>query len=456
MQPTLLFAAATFNLAETTRMIEIARACEPAFDVQFCGYGGQFAGLIDAAGYPLHRLQPELTPEKIDYLWRVDRLEEYGQPFTVAELAQRVASERALYHQLKPAAVVMGSVLSVPISARAAGIPLLNVVPLPLSRAYLQAGLPALPNVTERLPAPLSALVNRLFNAVFLYVPLLTTNFNKVARRQGLRPFPSLMAVWEGDYNLVTDIPALTGLPQLPPHWQYVGQIVAHLDSPLPPEVRALAQDRKRPLIYFAMGSSGNREVVARVLQSFDGLPVDVIAPIRALLSDGDLFVPDNVLVTDWLPALEVNRLADLAVIHGGQGTVQTACMAGRPFVGVGMQPEQEINIDFVVRWGSALRVRRGDVTPERMRAAILQLLTDPQARERAAELAAEYAGWDGARRTADFLRAHFASSTPPAGYHPQQNLDDGRLKLRPWLVGGAAAAAALLGTLLWRRARRR
>jgi hypothetical protein len=46
-----------------------------------------------------------------------------------------------------------------------------------------------------------------------------------------------------------------------------------------------------------------------------------------------------NVLVYDWLPAPKVNPLADIAVIHGGQGTVQTACAAGTPSIGIGLQP---------------------------------------------------------------------------------------------------------------------
>lgn len=423
MKPTLLFAAATFNLAETTRMIEIARACAPSFTPQFCGYGGTFVSQITTAGFPFHLLRPELTPEKIDYLWRVDRLETYGHPFTVDELDERVASELALYRQLEPTAVVMGSVLSASISARVARLPLVNVVPFPLTRAYLQAGLPALPNMTERLPAPLRSRLDRAINAAFLRLPLLTRNFNIVAERHGLSRFPSVFGVWEGDYNLVADVPALTGVPQLPTDWHYVGPIFAHLETPLPPEVEAVLAKRSRPLVYFAMGSSGNREVVKQVLASFDGLPVDVVAPIRELLNGPTVQVPDNVVVTSWLPALQVNRTADLAVIHGGQGTVQTACMAGRPFVGVGMQPEQEINIELVVRWGSAMRIKRRQVTPERMRAAIMGLMANKEARERAAALAAEMSRWNGAAQSADFLRANFSTHTPPPTYRPQQNL---------------------------------
>ena len=44
---TLVFAVAGYNLAETGRMIEIARAARKHFDVVFASYGGQFEKLIE-------------------------------------------------------------------------------------------------------------------------------------------------------------------------------------------------------------------------------------------------------------------------------------------------------------------------------------------------------------------------------------------------------------------------
>ncbi|HSV85925.1 MAG TPA: nucleotide disphospho-sugar-binding domain-containing protein, partial [Levilinea sp.] len=382
MKPILLFGAATFNLAETTRMIEIARACGETFEPHFFGYGGQYVNFIQAVGFPFRLLQPEMTPEKIDYLYRVDRAEMYGQPFTVAELNQQVTSELGLYQHLQPAALVMGSVLSASISARVARLPLVSVVPFPRTRPYLKAGCPAIPDLIARLPLRrwTEPVVSWLLNRLLFYVPIATGNFNQVARRFGLPGFPSLLGVWEGDYNLVADIPSLTRVPHLPVNWRYIGPIYARLDSPVPPDVEALLERREKPLVYFAMGSSANKDVLVQVLEGFRGLPVQVIAPIRAHLEGSAVDVPENVLVTGWLPADKVNPRVDLAVIHGGQGTVQTACMAGIPFIGIGMQPEQDINIEEVVRFGSAVRIPKRLATPERVRAAVLRLLADENA----------------------------------------------------------------------------
>ncbi len=69
--------------------------------------------------------------------------------------------------------------------------------------------------------------------------------------------------------------------------------------------------------------------------------------------------VPPNVIVTDCLPAHQVNPMADLSLIHGGIGTVMTAALAGIPVVGVGMQPEQVANLTCLVRKGFAIRVSK-------------------------------------------------------------------------------------------------
>jgi len=274
-------------------------------------------------------------------------------------------------------------------------------------------------------------------------------NFSKVARGYGFASFPSFIGVWEGDYNLVSDLPMLTGVQNLPPNWAYVGPIFAHLSGQIPDEVLALAEEREKALVYFAMGSLGNPEIVKTVLESFAGLPVQVVAPVKAYLKKIQVHIPDNVLVTDWLPTYRVNPLADLAVIHGGQGTVQTALSSGTPFVGIGLQPEQDIHIEFAVRWGSAIRIPKKQVTTHTMQEAVLKLLKDEHARQRARELQAEYERWDGPVQVADFLREHFPSPNPPAYYHPMQNLEGERIDFRKLAL---ASLVVLAGLAAWRR----
>ncbi len=70
---TLAFSPAVYNLAETTRALEIAKACHDLFDILFVSYGGEFENLIEQEGFAIRRLKPQLIPEKIEYLYKVDQ-----------------------------------------------------------------------------------------------------------------------------------------------------------------------------------------------------------------------------------------------------------------------------------------------------------------------------------------------------------------------------------------------
>lgn len=152
------------------------------------------------------------------------------------------------------------------------------------------------------------------------------------------------------------------------------------------------------------MGSSGTPEIIARILQGFGGAPYRVIAPVKAHLEKLNVSLPDNVVVTDWLPAHKVNALADISVIHGGIGTVMTAALAGEPAVGVGMQAEQNANLDCLVRKGFAIRIAKRKADASHVLAAVKQLLSDQMAKQKARAFSAIVAQWDGPTQAAQFL----------------------------------------------------
>ena len=103
----LVFAVAGYNLAETGRMIEIARVARQFFDVLFLSYGGQFEELIEEEGFALKPMEPRLTRKKLDRL----RIVLSGETFNTVgylsakELEPRVENEIALSKELNPTAL---------------------------------------------------------------------------------------------------------------------------------------------------------------------------------------------------------------------------------------------------------------------------------------------------------------------------------------------------------------
>ena len=125
---TILFAAAGYNLAETTRMIEIAKACKDDFHIVFMSYRGKFEGMIEEEGFSIKKMEPRLTDKKLKYLDDKCRGDNpRGDWFTTEELELRVANEIDFYSETKPAALLTGWCLSTIVSTRAANVPFVMV-----------------------------------------------------------------------------------------------------------------------------------------------------------------------------------------------------------------------------------------------------------------------------------------------------------------------------------------
>lgn len=411
----IVFAAETLNLAEVTRMVAIARAARRSFEPVFLSYDGAARNhaYIERHGFEVVRLEPQLDEAAVERFWKADRMESWTEDFfSEADLARRVESELALYRALRPAAVITGFCLSVVVSARAAGVPLVWVAQSTWLDEYSRrfAGWPdfadwaALRLVPEALR---DTLARRL--VPFGYA-MWARGLNRVGRRYGLAPLAG-SRLFEGDHTLFAEPEGFSEVgipPRLAGRAAFVGPLLGALDVPVPDEVERIPRDL--PIVYFAMGSSGVERVVIETLRAFGGQPFRVIAPVGNLLADGAA-APPNVVVTGWVPAERVNPLAQVSVLHGGIGTLLTACQAGTPIVGIpNGNPEQEWNLGALVRKGFAVHLHKNRLTAASIVDAVKRLLLDDEARRRAQAFAAVCRVWDGPANAAAYLEAHLCA----------------------------------------------
>ena len=178
-------------------------------------------------------------------------------------MIQRVESEIACLKDVRPVAVVTGSYVTIPVTCRVLRIPLVWVVQSTWLPDFFCHGA----GMTDKISsAPLKALADwfvlRFINFWIRYGFL--NSVNRTARHFGVPGYDSIFEFWRGDITLVAESPEFTGIT-LPHNHYFIGPLIPREEFPLSPEVAGIPKDK--PLIYFAMGSSGTPEIVARILR---------------------------------------------------------------------------------------------------------------------------------------------------------------------------------------------
>lgn len=201
---TILFAPAIFNLAETTRMIEIAKSLRTEHHCIFFGYSETYASMIRDAGFQLLLLKPALTPKLEKQIMDFDQAKRLKNPFDYHLVKERVLSELQFIKKLSPSVIVTGSNVTVFLSARISEIPLVYVKPIALSRPYFE-------NVDEvYLPRQLAKKwlpknqIWHLLQRLALQITYQSREFKKTAKDFDVNLPPYLIDLFDGDLNLIT------------------------------------------------------------------------------------------------------------------------------------------------------------------------------------------------------------------------------------------------------------
>jgi hypothetical protein len=206
------------------------------------------------AQFALTRMEPRLTPEKIEFIAKVDRGEKFAPAFTDGEMIERVENEIAVLRSLAPTAVVTGSYATIPASCRVVKVPLVWVVQSTWLPDFFEHGAGMTDHVRPWAIKAIADWCILAFITFWIKIGFLNSA-NRAAKRFGVPGFESILDYWRGNITLVAEPPGFSGSKLSPKHF-FTGPLIPLVEFPLPEEVRNIPRDK--PLIYFAMGSSGN------------------------------------------------------------------------------------------------------------------------------------------------------------------------------------------------------
>ncbi|UJA20251.1 glycosyl transferase [Thermoleophilia bacterium SCSIO 60948] len=216
----------------------------------------------------------------------------------------------------------------------------------------------------------------------------------------GLAPSDRLHGGMSRDLVLVATLPALEYPRRWPRETRVTGPIefeLDHPDVPLPP-----GDD---PLVLVAPSTAQDPEgrMVRVALDALADEPVRVLATTNRRghpLPEA----PANAVVVDWLRYSQGLAVADLAICHGGHGTVARALSAGVPLVCCPAGGDMAENGARVTWAGAGLTIPWRFVRRPTLRSTVRRVLADERFARRAEAIARSAAGLNGASTGARLL----------------------------------------------------
>lgn len=363
-----LFFGEPATLAHVARPVVLAAGLDrQAFQVAVAT-GSDFRWLADQAGLevlPLasigtSRYLAAVAAGRVVFPYRV--LEDYVQ------------DDLRLIETFRPDVVVGDFRLSLAVSARLARVPFVCVV-----NAYWSPYAAWRPEIPVH---PATRLLGVGFsNAVFRVIsPLVMAQhalpMYRLRRAHGM---PSLglrlqQVFSEGDITVFPDVPEMvpTAEGSPPGRYRYIGPVVWSPPGDLPDALAS--RDQRRPLVFVALGSSGDPGLLRTVLAALGSMDLDAVV---ATGNHGLGFdPPPNVAVHRFLPGDAVARIADLVVCNGGSPSTHQALCEGTPVIGLPANLDQLLNMQAIIASGAGLSLRADQVTQDRLCSRVRQVLS--------------------------------------------------------------------------------
>ncbi|KAI8116886.1 UDP-glucuronosyltransferase 2B10 [Lucilia cuprina] len=170
---------------------------------------------------------------------------------------------------------------------------------------------------------------------------------------------------------------------------------IHHEPKPLPREINDFLNNSSQDVIYFSMGSNvKSKDFPIETLHIFNevfaSLPYKILWKFENPQLPGK---PDNVLISPWFPQGDIlaHPKVKLFISHGGLLSTFETVYHGKPILGLPVFFDQQQNVNKAQKQGFALRLDFSSFSGEQLKNTILEILNNPQYRQRAKEISIRY-----------------------------------------------------------------
>jgi len=383
--PRVLFVVSGESIAHTLRPLPIAQRLRAAgLQVQFGGRG-RYLRFVEEAGFEVLALPTLPYPRVLEWQARL-----LHRVYRRDEVPALVEAQRTAIAGCAPAVIVQdGPDSTLAIAARAAGVPLVaisnaSVIGLAGRVRYtpfhrrLHHAVQGVPQLAPPLDRGIELL--RMIQTAFpigYYLGRQHIALADIAYRQQL--IPDLAELFPGEHDPTTGV--------------FVGPLLYEPPLPRPDWWRRL--DRRRPLVYVAVGSSGGAVGLDVIIAALADQPLQVVLSTAGAVDVDAL--PKNFLASPLVPRDDVLARASALVFHGGNATMYQAIRQRVPMVAIPGHFDHELNARAIVRAGLGRCILPFDLTAPGLRQAVAAVSADTAIRTNLERLSSCLATTDGA-----------------------------------------------------------
>ena len=194
---------------------------------------------------------------------------------------------------------------------------------------------------------------------------------------------------------------------QLPPQFIFTGPILD--ESNRPPNPFPFEELDGRPLIYASLGTTFNLDqtLFQRIATAVKDLNVQTVISLGGGLKSEELdSMPNNVIVVDYAPQLELLQKASLTITHAGINTTLESLKNGVPLVALPVAGDQP-SVAARIAWtqsGEALPLARR--SSQNLRAVIEKILDNPIYRQNAQRIQTDIEQAGGLRKAVEVIES--------------------------------------------------
>ncbi|MDF2540404.1 MAG: macrolide glycosyltransferase [Herbinix sp.] len=184
--------------------------------------------------------------------------------------------------------------------------------------------------------------------------------------------------------------------------YQFVGPSIADRKESLPFEL-----DPKRTHLYISMGTIVNQSVpfYRTCFEAFGSEDYQVIMSVGKKTDLSALgSIPDNFIVQNYIPQLEVLKHAEVFISHGGLNSVSEALYYGVPILAIPLANDQPMVTKQLTCLGCGIELMPKEVTTDLLREYVRQLLSCENFRQRCNDIRKSFISSGGYKEAARLI----------------------------------------------------